>query len=393
MEKRFFIALALSFLVISVYSGLRSQQQAANKEVAMQSEEAADAKTGTEAVSSSEKPGTEAVFPTDTAVDTTVSTADSSVGSAAVPGDFEAQVFDDEMPETAKYETSELVITISKRGGYIKTVDLKEPRARLSFRGLGAVRGWADVLFEMRQTASGFVLEYRASPGAEIVKEFSFETPLSMTLDIRFSGITDLKSDNYKILLGSVSTVNKKDPIGMRYLELAYYEDAVARRSLLATKKPLVESGDMGWVGLRDKYFCQVVVPGEPGLEGFEIRPFGEYRFVWAPVDSLQSVKARIYLGPQNEKALRSFEEGTHQIVSYGKFDIIAKPVSLLLVVLQRVTKNWGIAIILMTIIVYTLLSPLSLKSMKSMRRMQALQPQVEALKKKFKDNPQKLNA
>lgn len=381
MEKRFFIALALSFLVISVYSGLRSKQQVANEEVALNEQVGPGARSG--------------VGLTDTPAEGTATpvVAKTSGRPAAFTGTFEAGIFDDEAPETTTFETDELIVTISKIGGYIKSIDLKEPSARLSFRGAGAVRGWTDVPFEMRRISDGFVLEYKPGTGEEVVKKFLFETPLSLSFSASFSGINDLKSSNYDILVGAVNVVNPKDQIGTRYLELSYYDDAVARRSLLGIKKPLSGSGHMGWVGLRDKYFCQVVVPGEPGFEGFEAEPAGDYRLVWVPVDSLKSVKARMYFGPQDEKALRGFEEGAHQIVSYGKFDIIAKPVSLLLKGLQRVVKNWGVAIILMTIIVYTLLSPLSLKSMKSMRRMQSLQPQVEAVKAKFKDNPQKLNA
>ncbi len=378
MEKRFFIALALSFLVISIYSGLRGQQRVANEQVATPQEQ--------------EQLGTDTIYPAPREAVTPV-VAKGSERSVAASGTFEAGVFDEEAPETTTFETEQLVLTISKIGGYIKSIDLKEPWARLSFRGIGAVRGWTDVPFEMRRSRDGFVLEYKPGTGEEIIKEFSFETPLSLSFRASFSGISDLKSDNYKFLIGAVSVVSPKDPMGSRYMELSYYDSAVARRSLLGTKRPLTESGDMGWVGLRDKYFCQVVVPGEPGFEGFEVKPEGDYRFVWVPVDSLKSFEARMYFGPQDEKALRAFEDGAHQIVSYGKFDLIAKPVALLLKGLQRVVKNWGLAIILMTIIVYTLLSPLSLKSMKSMRRMQSLQPQIEALKAKLKDNPQKLNA
>ncbi len=400
MEKRFFIALALSFLVISVYSGLKGKQHVANEEVAITEGDRGGSTASSysdrqippdqqfpshQQLSSDQQPTTDE---SGTSLFTT-----GSKRSAPVSSTFEASVFDDEALETATFETDKLILTLSKRGGYIKTIDLKDPRARMSFRGIGAVRGWTDALFEMRRSADGFVLEYKPGTGEEVIKKFSFETPLSLALKVSINGTTNLKSDNYDILFGAVGVKDKKDPIGPRYLELAYYGNAVARRPLLGLRKPIFESGDMGWVGLRDKYFCQVVVPEDPGINGFKVTPVGDYRFVWTTSDSLNSAQARMYFGPQDEKALRKFEDGANQIVSYGKFDIIAKPLLLLLRGLQRVTKNWGLAIVLMTIIVYTLLSPLSLKSMKSMRRMQAMQPQVEALKVRFKDNPQKLNA
>jgi YidC/Oxa1 family membrane protein insertase len=53
---------------------------------------------------------------------------------------------------------------------------------------------------------------------------------------------------------------------------------------------------------------------------------------------------------------------------------------------------NWGLAIIVLSLIIYIILFPLSLKQMRSMKEMQALQPTIEELRKTYKDNPQKLN-
>jgi len=431
MEKRFFIALVLSFLAISVYSWLKGPQRVANKKVtsvpAVAARSAAQlgqadqpgqvgqpeligkhGEVETPALpgqpDQTKKPGEigQPVLPGQVtpgvagtlATETVAPPLASGPGRPdALVGSFESSLFNEEAAETATFETEKLVVTISKIGGYIKNIDLKDPPSRLSFCGVGAVRAWTGVPFVMRRTSDGFVLEYRTSAGGEIVKTFSFDTPLSLSFSVSYNGITDLNSNNYDILIGAVSASKSKDPIGLRYLELSFYGTAVARRPLYRIQGPLVESADLGWLGLRDRYFCLVVVPDEPGLGGVKAEPVSDYRLVWAPVKSLQSVKARIYFGPQDEKALRRFEEGAQRIVSYGTFDLIAKPLSLLLKLFQRVTKNWGLAIIVLTIIVYTILSPLSLKSMKSMRRMQALQPQVEALKEKLKDNPQKLNA
>jgi YidC/Oxa1 family membrane protein insertase len=63
-----------------------------------------------------------------------------------------------------------------------------------------------------------------------------------------------------------------------------------------------------------------------------------------------------------------------------------------LLEFLYKVVHNWGAAIIILSILIYLILFPLSLKQMRSMKQMQALQPHVEELKKNYKDNPQRLN-
>jgi len=295
--------------------------------------------------------------------------------------------------DTETFETTKLIVTISKLGGYIKYIDYKDPSARMSFRGVGAVRGWDNARFEMRRKDNGFILEHTSPSGEVITKDFTFETPISLSLKIAFTNITDVNRSSYNILLSGVRVKVPQDPISQRYLEVAQFMNGVVgRKPLLGIKQSITINGSISWVGFRDKYFCEVVVPVSAGITGFDASVAGEYRYVWTSLDPNNITSVRMYFGTQDEKALRKFYEGTNLIVNYGMFDIIAKPLAWLLKIIQRVVKNWGVAIILLTIIVYTLLSPLSLKSMKSMRRMQSLQPQVEALKAKFKDNPQKLN-
>jgi len=99
-----------------------------------------------------------------------------------------------------------------------------------------------------------------------------------------------------------------------------------------------------------------------------------------------------IYLGPQELKLITAIKPQWSAVVYYGSFDIISRLLLQLLEILYRLVHNWGGAIILLSIIIYLLLYPLTLKQMRSMKQMQALQPRIEELRKTHKDNPQKLN-
>jgi YidC/Oxa1 family membrane protein insertase len=79
-------------------------------------------------------------------------------------------------------------------------------------------------------------------------------------------------------------------------------------------------------------------------------------------------------------------------MVDYGWFGILAKPMFWLLTKFYAVTKNYGIAIILLTIVVRILLFYPSLKSAMSMEEMKTLQPEMTALREKYKKDPQKMN-
>jgi len=76
----------------------------------------------------------------------------------------------------------------------------------------------------------------------------------------------------------------------------------------------------------------------------------------------------------------------------YGTFDIIAKVLLQILEFLYKIFHNWGVAIIALSLLVYVVLFPLSMKQMRSMKQMQALQPLIESLRTTYKDNPQRLN-
>ena len=79
-------------------------------------------------------------------------------------------------------------------------------------------------------------------------------------------------------------------------------------------------------------------------------------------------------------------------MVHYGTFDFISTALLSVMNIFHKVTKSWGWALILLSIFTYLLVYPLTLKQMRSMKEMQDLQPKVEALRKNYKDNPQRQN-
>jgi YidC/Oxa1 family membrane protein insertase len=97
-------------------------------------------------------------------------------------------------------------------------------------------------------------------------------------------------------------------------------------------------------------------------------------------------------LGPQDLQTISRLQPEWAGVIHYGFFDFIAQTLLGLLGFLYKLAHNWGWAIVLLSIFIYLVLFPLSLKQMRSMKQMQALQPRLEELKKTHKDNPQKLN-
>src|SRR5262249_8926292 len=112
--------------------------------------------------------------------------------------------------------------------------------------------------------------------------------------------------------------------------------------------------------------------------------------------------KVEYYIGPKEYKRLQAAGSGLGKTIYFGGFPLpqaygglpmqwLAVPIRRVMTLFHSYTHNYGIAIILLTIITKVLFFPLTLKSMTSMRAMQALQPQINALRSKYKSDPQRL--
>jgi len=153
------------------------------------------------------------------------------------------------------------------------------------------------------------------------------------------------------------------------------------------------------FMGLRDQYFCAIVEPADAITSAYikKINPQESEIGLFTNEITLKpgaqiGHSYRIYLGPQDLKILNSINSDWTNIIYFGTFDFIAQLLLQLLGFFYGLVHNWGWAIIILSIAVYLLLFPLSIKQMRSMKEMQVLQPKIEALRKEFKDNPQRLN-
>jgi len=127
--------------------------------------------------------------------------------------------------------------------------------------------------------------------------------------------------------------------------------------------------------GSEDAELAQEEVEGEPGTRA-------EFGVLLPPgVD----VELPLYIGPKAYDVLAAAGFSLERAVDYGMFAIIARPVAVALEWLKEVTGNYGLAIIIATLGVRLILFPLTQSSMKSMRKMQQLQPQMNAIRARYK--------
>src|SRR5204862_2051171 len=88
-------------------------------------------------------------------------------------------------------------------------------------------------------------------------------------------------------------------------------------------------------------------------------------------------IKVELYAGPQEDRRLKAAARGLDRVVDYGLLDIIARPLFWLLEKFHTFSGNWGVAIILLTILIKLVFFPLSAASYKSMAKMKLVTPRM----------------
>lgn len=172
---------------------------------------------------------------------------------------------------------------------------------------------------------------------------------------------------------------------------------------------PRQRTGKVRWAGLTHSYFlmaaspalddklqatCRLsLVPEQPGVMRADI-VFPQFRVSVGDPPSTQSVTA--YLGPKNLDGLEAIaakigrDPGFGEAIDLGWFGPLARPLLWLLQFFYSLVGNWGVAIVLLTVVVKLATLYWTTKSMRSMKQMAKLKPKIEALQKKFPDDKQR---
>lgn len=102
------------------------------------------------------------------------------------------------------------------------------------------------------------------------------------------------------------------------------------------------------------------------------------------------NIKLSGYAGPKNFRDLEALNTELTDVIEYGWFTFIAKPMFILLQFIQSYVGNWGWTIVVLTILVKVVLYPLSYKGMVSMNKLKDLAPKMKEIQTKYKDDKQK---
>ena len=181
-----------------------------------------------------------------------------------------------------------------------------------------------------------------------------------------------------------------------------YYTESTKFKKLAfkdMVKEPLNITANDGWVGILQHYFVSAWIPKDGLARKFYTEKLSDniYRIgtkstlgTIAPGATL-AVPARLYSGPQTKEDLIAAAPGLEYSVDYGWLTVIASPLFWLLSKIYSLVHNWGVAIILLTVLIKAAFFRLSASGYRSMAQMRELAPRLQSMKEKFGDDRQKM--
>ncbi|MDR3346383.1 MAG: membrane protein insertase YidC [Campylobacteraceae bacterium] len=145
------------------------------------------------------------------------------------------------------------------------------------------------------------------------------------------------------------------------------------------------------FVAASDRYYTTLLASVEQNGLDVSIVP-GKDKDPNIFIKGQESLKLQGYIGPKSRANIRSVDENFDDVIEYGFFTWISKPVFSFLYFIHSNVGNWGWSIVIMTLLIRLVLYPLTYKGMVSMNRLKELMPKVKELQEKYKSDKQKLN-
>ena len=259
--------------------------------------------------------------------------------------------------------------------------------------------------FDIEQDGYNVRFERKLSNGLTVVKKFQFDPDnydigLAIEIENRGESIVYVGEDeepSYVLWWGP--GIEKTESDRYNRVLFAAIDDGKFLHKYEDRIKTVQTYMSLSWLGLKSRYFTVLLVPLASPAVG-RVLPMGSneiafellaHSFSLDPGESKRDEYC-IYAGPQDMPLLKDVGYQLDLAVNFGFFDGFSKIMLKVLNLCYKVVPNYGVGIILLTILVRMVLYPLTRKSMQSMSKMQELQPEMAKLREKYKDNTQELN-
>ena len=386
MEKRFILALIISFAILFLWNSLFPMPKKMTQKYSQNIENNEDKQ----------------IFP------------NSSIGNTAPPPTSLPIVKTNE--KMVVLESKNLILKFLNIGGTLNSVEIKGFNAKLPLANILNLNSFKDYEFNLVTEDHNRVIYVYEDKSLKISKSYTLSKD---SYDINAEILVENKENMSKVInldfnaiTLDMSNLNKNNEFKERHaidktaFEYVIYSPAGYIRknnaNTFSTKEDKSLSGKVDWIGFRNKYFCLIVKPRYES-SGYSLMASGAEKMNFGILSKgitiggggSASFAFTIFAGPEKYDILKKYNMGFENIkmfYRFGLFDVTAKIMYRMLHVIHRFLPNWGLAIIIISIMIYGAMYPLTRISMSSMKKMQLVQPKIAELREKYKNNPQRLN-
>ena len=251
-------------------------------------------------------------------------------------------------------------------------------------------------------------LEAPATASARVIKTYTFHRS-SYVVDVGFE-VTNLTSTPTEPSAYFRLVRDSKPPEGdsrfvPTYSGAEVYTEKVKLQKVSfadieANKGDYPKSATDGWIAFVQHYFLSAWLLEQGAPREFFLKPLSAVLVtggVITPVGRVEpqqtaKVAAKLYAGPEEQESLKALAPGLELTIDYGWLRVLAIPLFWVLNQIHALVGNWGVAIILLTVLIKLVFYPLSAASYKSMARMKVLAPKLQRLKERYGDDRQKMH-
>lgn len=251
-------------------------------------------------------------------------------------------------------------------------------------------------------------LSWTNSSGVEFKKIFTFKRGQYLiemeylinnqsANDRTFNFVAELVRDQKPTGLEEKSSFGMKPFMGVAYSPEEKQYEKIDFEDL--EEEPIKKSRQGGWIGFLQHYFISAWIPTQDEqiniTSSVKSNKNTTIRFVQptisVPANQEKSVKASLYVGPKDLEQLEAAAPGLDKSLDLSWVWWIGLPLYKLMQFFQSFLGNWGLAIIMITVVIKTLLYPLSAAQYRSMANMRKLQPKMQRLKERYGEDKQRM--
>lgn len=269
----------------------------------------------------------------------------------------------------------------------------------------------ADTFLDARKKSQKLLFEMDLGQGQKLVKEFEFMPNVyHVHHRLQFENMSQTIADKaYTLdLPAGLNITEKHVNEDMSYAKTIVAASGEYSKTEKANGQLYKETGSIDWVAVRTKYFLLAVIPLQS--KGVYAQTLGqEYSTKLDPKEKWkkftlsltlpytrtnQSEEFKIFLGPMDDEILKSYGVGLENSMDMGMK--IIQPISVAVLwtfkMIHKYVSNYGLVLMIFSLLLKIITTPLTNKSYSSMKKMQTLQPLMAELKEKYGKDPQRLN-